>query len=140
MSQQSHGGTPVTAENYKPKFIDNVTTTSMNGLVTPINWVYCLTKESAKELAHILADLHPVIIMAEPQGPTRGVTISQEVPWFKFPSGCAVNAGTEGNWWSHASGAPAEKNCRLDIQAAEEQFQLEGDAQYPDKLQGAYKA
>lgn len=128
---------PVTAENYKPVFLTNVTTTSMNGVVTPVNPVYCLTKESAEQLAEILQDLQPKIVMAYPSKMML-VTASALVPWFQFPSGCAVNAGVEANWWSNASGATAEKNCRADISAACQQFQEEGGGQYPEQLQQPY--
>lgn len=128
---------PVTADNYKPVFLTNVTTTSMNGTVTPVNPVYCLTKESAEQLAEILKDLYPQIVMAYPSKMTM-VTVSSLVPWFKFASGCAVNAGVEANWWSNASGPAAEKNCRADISSACEQFNIEGGDQYPEQLQKPY--
>ena len=129
---------PVTAANYKPVFMQDVTVTSPNGLVSPVNPVYCLTEESAEQLAGILKDLFPVIVMAYPSQ-MHMVTVSHLVPWFLFSSGCAVNAGVEGNYWSNASGAAAESNCRKDIAAACEQFALEGGGQYPQQVQEASK-
>lgn len=139
MSQKS-SGTPVTADNYKPQFSTDVKTTSMNGVQTTVNPVYCLKKVSAEQLAQILKDLNPAIVMATPYAVAGGVNLNAMVPWFKFPSGCAVNAGVEANWWSNASGSTAENNCRADIKAAEAQYQIEGDGQYPVQVQGPYKA
>ena len=124
----------VTAETFKPEFRDDVETTSLNGAKTPVNPVYCLTNHSAAQLASILEDLSPTIVQAFPYKVSGGVTINHEVPWFKFPSGCAVNAGTEANWWSNADGTTAEKNCRADIKSAEQQFAVEGGGQYPSPL------
>lgn len=126
---------PVTADNYKPEFLTNVVTTSMNGQETPVNPVYCLQRRSADQLAVILKDLTPEIVMADPYYVYAGVRVSSLVPWFRFPSGCAVNAGVEGNWWSNASGKTAETNCRKDIEAAQQQFYVEGSGQYPQQLQ-----
>jgi len=123
-----------TAETFKPEFRDDVETTSLNGQKTPVNPVYCLTHRSALQLAEILHDLSPTIVQAFPYKVSGGVAINHEVPWFKFPSGCAVNAGTEANWWSNADGATAEKNCRADIKSAEAQYAAEGGGQYPSPL------
>src|SRR6516165_3077115 len=87
----------VTADNYKPVFLQDVTTTNPNGVQTPVNPVYCLTDTSAAELVVILEDLAPRIVMAYPYYAKAPVTVSTLVPWFKFPSGCAVNAGVEAN-------------------------------------------
>lgn len=131
---------PVTADNYKPEYLDNVTTTSMNGIVTPVNPVQCLTKASAEQLSSILKDLHLEIVMAYPFYMKAGVTVSAMVPWFKLPSGAAVNAGAEGAYWINNSGASAEANCRKDIDAAQQQFYAEGSEQYPPQLQAPYQS
>lgn len=143
MAQRNPGGgtgqhppqAPVNADNYKPVFMDNVTTTSMNGLVTPVTPTYCLTRASAEQLATILRDLNPEIVMAWPYYVRAGVMVSSTVPWFRFPSGCAVNAGQESTYWINNSGASAEANCRKDIEAAQQQFYVEGSEQYPPQLQ-----
>jgi|SRR5262252_4818727 len=124
----------MTADDYKPEFMDDVETTSLNGQQTPVSKVYCLTAKSAKELASILDDLHPTIVLALPYKVSGGVTINREVPWFRFPSGCAVNCGTEANYWTTSTGKSAESNCRKDIDSAERQFRTEGGGQYPAPL------
>lgn len=138
MSTLSKSEPRVTADNYKPVFLQDVTTTNPNGVQTPVNPVYCLTDTSAAELVVILEDLAPRIVMAYPYYAKAPVTVSTLVPWFKFPSGCAVNAGVEANYWSNASGAAAENNCRKDIKAACEQYAIEGGGQYPPQLQKPY--
>lgn len=119
----------VTADDYHPVFLQDVTTTvtTIHGQIeTPVNPVYCLTKESTEELAEILADLSPEVFMSTPQKMMQGgggVVVSHRVGWLKFPSGLAVNAGTEANYWTNApNGATAERNCRLDIAAAQRQY------------------
>ena len=131
---------PVTADNFKPVFLDNVTTTNINGVVTPVNPVFCLTRRSAEQLAIILKDLVPQIVFAFPQNVAAGIRVSILVPWFRFPSGAAVNCGLEGNFWSNDSGASAESKARQDIKAATQKFYVEGPEQYPPQLRTAWGA
>lgn len=143
MAQRNPGGgsgqhppvEPVNADNYKPVFMDNVTTTSMNGLVSPVTPTSCLTRASAVQLQTILKDLNLEIVMAWPFYAKAGVMVSSLVPWFRLPSGAAVNAGQEAAWWINDSGASAESKCRKDIEAAQQQFYAEGSEQYPPQLQ-----
>src|SRR5215471_4601073 len=120
-----------TADNFVPEYRQHVYTQTPAGK-TPVSPVYCLMNHSANDLAHILQDLHPAIDQCDPYKsvPGGGVSVSAEVPWFKFPSGCMVNAGIEASYWLNApDGATAEKNCRADIAAAEKQYQIEGGDQ-----------
>lgn len=130
---------PVTAQTYVPVFMDNVEQTfTASGQVQKINPVYCLTMDSAKELAEILADLRPKIVEADPVPQRLGsISYSTLVPWFQFPSGAAVNCGQEADYWAKAGpngGANAERDCRKDIQSAEQLFEIEGNGQYPNQL------
>jgi hypothetical protein len=123
----------VTADTYKPVFRHDVETSMPNGQKTPVNPVYCLVRPSTEQLAKILADLNPEVFMSTPY-PMKpgggGVSVNFEVGWLRFPSGLEVNAGTEANWWVNASsGASAEANCRKDLQAAEQQYAIEGGGQ-----------
>lgn len=127
----------VTAEDYKPHYQQDVEQNFVaSGQTAMINPSYCLTVISAQQLAGILADLNPKIVMSTPYAVAQNsVTFSHQVPWFKFPSGCAVNCGLEANYWVNAgSGTQAEANCRKDIASAEACYEVDGSSQYPVEL------
>jgi hypothetical protein len=125
----------MTADEYLPIFMeDNEQTFTPSGQKQKVNPTYCLTMDSAEELAEILQDLHPKIVEADPFPVFLGsVSFTHLVPWFVFPSGCAVNCGSTANYWplSGNNGKIAEENARKDIAAAEVQFAAEGGGQYP---------
>ena len=127
------------AMTFVPVFMQDVEQIfSPSGQKQKINPVYCLTTESAEELAEILADLRPEIVEADPIPQRMGsIAFSTLVPWFKFPSGAAMNCGQEADYWAKAGpngGANAERDCRKDISSAEELFAAEGNGQYPNQL------
>ncbi len=133
----------ITADTFSPEWEQGVYQMfGPSGLKQPLNPNYFLTRESADQLAAILADLSPSIVEADPYPVAMGtveffdaegkVTLAL---WLRFPSGAAVNAGTEAAYWTSApDGRTAEQRCRQDIQAAERQYADEGDGQYPVQL------
>lgn len=131
---------PVTAETYVPQFSDDVSQKFMTGMVSPINPSLCLTTESAKQLAQVLANLSPAIVQADPYPVVAGsMAFTSLVPWFKFASGAAVNCGQQGMYWVSApDGKTADARCRQDIAAAEDLYEKEGDSQYPAQLRAGY--
>lgn len=89
------------------------------GMGAPVNPTYCLSEKSAVELAKLLADLQPSIIHMLPFGPLfhgqiTGMENPDGVPWFAFPDGSYLNAGSDlAAFWTHGYGdGPAMRNAR----------------------------
>ncbi len=109
--------------NFVPAFRNDVVSIAPNGKLTPINPRYCLTDESAKQLAEILADLHPTITQRQPfGGPYGAFVMDAMVPWLRFQLAtadeeyCFVNAGLVAqNWLDQSNPAVAERYARQDV-------------------------
>lgn len=127
----------ITAETFVPDYMEDVFQTfTMTGENTHVNPKLCLSEESAEQMAEILADLDPRVVLADPFAVAGAVLFNKLVPWLVFPSGAAANCGGEANFWSMqpTNGKGAEAACRKDIEGIERQFEAEGNTQYPAQL------
>jgi hypothetical protein len=86
--------------NFAPAFRTDVYSLQPNGTLQRVNPRYCLSDESAKQLAELLADLHPTITERQPFGG----------PY------CFVNAGLVAqNWLDQGNPTVAERMARQDV-------------------------
>jgi len=112
----------MTSAEFKPTFNPNVFVMGPWGPQS-INPVYCATASCALDLASILADLNPKIVMLYPFGQwpqgNNPFVQSGTVPWFQLPDGTLANVGLLAGYWTHGyPPAVAERYCRQDIALA----------------------
>jgi hypothetical protein len=104
-----------------------------NGYHSPVNPDYCLTDESAAQLAEILKDLQPKIVPIPPTGNMYGIfSDSTMVPGLQFPDGTVANAGLLARWWKFSNPFVAERSARMEIAV-----QMEDTARFNAQQQGS---
>lgn len=107
---------------FQPQFDDHVYVGFQDNLqhLNPRLWA---TTQSAYELADVLKDLGPVVVMDSPLAfaPNSPFFFVQKVPFLKFPSGYRENAGALQMWWVRVPEPEglAERYCRQQIAADE---------------------
>ena len=112
----------MTADTFKPTFRSDVGV--VNAMTSPpqfsaINPSYCATSQCGADLAALLADMNPKVVLDWPmQGWPQANAYYQtaQVPYLQFPDGTKVNAGIEASFFTH--GYPpsfAEQAVRNDI-------------------------
>ncbi len=94
----------------------------LGNLVSIVHPRYCATGDTAKELAEILKDLRPVIVM-EPPIPNFQrfrFTSNCDVPWVVFSNGSKHNVGLLAGYWERYDPVNAERFCRQEIAVSEQ--------------------
>jgi len=89
-----------------------------NGTHWQIRPSLCLSDDSAKQLAELLADLKPIVVAVQPTGVMWRFYDSTTVPGFLFPDGTVVNAGDIAMWWIRCDPATAFRTAVHEIQVA----------------------